>query len=307
MTSNFPKFTGIRLEDKDSYDKFISNYPPYSDILFPTLQIWWNIEGELSTSYLNKNLVIHYSQSFDHENAGYCLVGKSSVDKSIETIFSYLRKEHKTIRLVHVPEFVIKEIEHIDDFEIIEELDYNEYIIDCKGMAKLDTPEYGRIRRGVNRFLREVGDKKIEIINLNLSSPSKNKQLLDAINDWGETSHGKNDPLGMEKQAIKRTLKLESHLNIKNFAIYIDGEMHGLVLYHRPMGGSYYVGHHLKVNYKFSYIFDYMIHQLAIKGVNDGISYINCEMDLGIESLRSHKMKLRPVDFFRKYTILPKS
>lgn len=307
MTKNlvFPTFKEISLNDKEDYENYISKYPPYSDILFPTLQIWWNLEGNLSISYLRNNIVIHYSQPFDQENSGYCLIGDDYLDESINDIFNYLRDEHKKIRLVHMPEFMIKKIEDVNKFQIVEELDYNEYIIDCSAIVRLDTPEYSRIRKGINRFNREVDGKNVEIKKLDLASKDVRDLLLGSLEEWESMHQAKNDPLLQEKQAIHRTLSMSKDLGIRNICIYIDNELEGYVLYHRPKGKEYYVGHHLKVSYRYSYIFDYMIHQLAKKGLEHGIQYLNCEMDLGIESLRAHKMKLRPIDFFRKYTILP--
>jgi hypothetical protein len=89
-------------------------------------------------------------------------------------------------------------------------------------------------------------------------------------------------------------------------ALYIDKQLHGIIIYHRPLDGEYYVMHHLKANYETPYISDYMHHEMAKRAMVDNVSKLNIEMDLGIENLKKHKMTLRPAHFLKKYRITPR-
>lgn len=306
MIPIFPDFAPLTLDHKEDYERLVSLYPPFSDISFATLHIWWNLEGKLKLCALNGNVVINYHLPFDSENSGFSLIGKHDLEASILALFDYLRREHHPMRLVHVPDFVVKEIKHRDWLNFEEELDYNEYILDAKGLASLEDALHGRTRRKVKRFLREIEDRKMEIRELNLSSVEEQEKLFEAILLWEAEHPSKNDPEHTEHKAIKKTLSQAKHFGIRHLGLYVDDSLHAIVLYHQASDNNHFILHHLKVDYSIPYIFDYMTHRIASKAVQEGIDFLNMEMDLGIESLRNHKMGLRPVDFFRKYTITPK-
>jgi len=301
---DFPAFAPLALENKDDYEHLIAEYPPFSDIAFATLHIWWNLEGKLELSMLNGNIVINYQLEFDPENSGLCLVGKDHLEDSVRTIFEHLRQNQQPARLVHVPQFVADKLSR-QDFVIEEELDYNEYILDSKALAKLEGSLHGKNRRRVNRFLREVEGRQVEFKQLDLESPEVQKELFEAILAWENTKSSSNDPDKTERDAIQKTLSHARHLGVKHVGLYIDGELHGIVLFHETHDKNHYVLHHIKVNYSTPYIFYYIVHHVANQAAQAGVNYLNMEMDLGIQNLREHKLALRPVDFFRKFTIKP--
>lgn len=303
MLPTFPVFAKLTLDDKQKYNSLIAEYPPISDISFTSLHIWWNLDGKLSISSLNNNLVINYSLPFDKENSGYSLIGKNLVDESIQTILEHLRPGDQVARLVHVPEFVTTAIQHKERLHIEEEPDYNEYILDSKALASLEGSDHARTRRKVNRFLRELEDSRIEIKSLDLSLPEIREMLLKSVVEWNEKYPSENDPDLTEHQAIQTTLAHSVIFETKNLCFFVDEKLHGFVLYHQPIDKNYYIINHLKVDYGIPFIFDYVTNQLAIKALEQGVTFLNMEMDLGIEGLRMHKMGLRPVSFFKKYTI----
>lgn len=305
MLSAFPDFAPLVLDHKEDYERLVQEYPPFSDISFATLHIWWNLEGKLQLSILNGNVIINYHLPFDSENSGLSIVGKHSLEATFLVLFEYLRKKGKPVKLVHVPEFVIKQLRHLDWLQLEEEIDYNEYILDSKGLANLEGASYGRVRRKVNRFLREVEDREVEIRELDLLSPDTRDELFRAITEWEKDQPSKNDRQHIEHQAIKQTLDHAEHFGIRHMGLYIDNKLHAIVLYHQAHDNNHFILHHLKVDYSIPYIFDYVTHRIADKAAQEGINFLNMEMDLGIDNLRQHKMGLRPVEFFRKYTVRP--
>lgn len=305
MLASFPNFTPITLDHKDDYDRMVAEYPPFSDISFATLQIWWNLEGKLELCELNGNIVINYHLPFDDTNSGISLIGKRDIDSSISTLFEYLKTEGKPVKLVHVPEFVTEAIRDKSRLAITEELDYNEYILDSHALASLEDAAHGRTRRKVRRFMREVEDRKVEIRELNLSSEAIRQELFESIIAWEKSRSSTNDPDNTEHQAVQRTLAHAEQVGIHHLGLYIDNKLYAIVLYHQSHDKKHFILHHLKVDYSIPFIFDYMTHRIADKAVREDVDFLNMEMDLGIESLRRHKMGLRPVDFFRKYTVMP--
>ena len=306
MLPKFPTFVPLNLEDKEKYNTIIADHPPYTDFLFATLHIWWNLGDQLSISSTHKNLVINYYQPFDKENTGLCLIGKEKIDESIKDIFEYLKKENKPIRLIHVPEFVIKNIIDKKNLIIKEEKDYAEYILDTEQLSKLEGHKYYDLRYQVKRFMREVDGKPLEIRSLDLSLQNNKEEIKNYISKWEKENPTHNDPGHTEKLALEKSLSNAVDLELENIAVYIDGELYGIVIYHRPLKKEYYVLHHMKVSYNIPFISDYIYHQLAKKAQNEGVSLLNIEMDLGNEKLKRHKLRLSPVTFFKKYTISPK-
>ena len=305
MLPHFPEFTPLKLENKAYYEELISKYPPFSNISFAGLQIWWNLEGHLTVSSIHQNLIINYHLPFDKDNSGLSLIGNESLDHSIDEIFAYLRKEHQAVKLVHIPDFVVAKIKNKDAYIFEEELDYNEYIFDAQALATLEGPRQARTRTQINRFRREVENRKVEIKSLDLSSDTTRRELQEAILAWEEIHPPKNDPDHTEHQALQRTMSHAKLLGIQYLGLYVDGRLHGIVLYNKSQDTKYYTINHLRVDYSIPYIFDYMVHSLAKQGVEEGVDFLNMEMDLGIESLRKHKQWLQPVNFFRQYTVKP--
>lgn len=306
MLQDFPHFSKLTPQDKVAYNQAVRDYPPYSDILFSTLHIWWNQYEKLAISLLNGNVVIRYHLPFDKANSGYCLVGKHKIDKSIETIFKYLKQERETIKLVHIPEFVIEKLQHKTKYLISEEADYHEYILDSQALARLEGSSHGHIRTQINRFLREVEGKKVEPRSLDLSIVQNQDHIFESILEWEKGRPPRNDPSRTEHEALKRTLAQAAALDIESLALYVDDRLHGVILYHQTPAKDHYVIHHLRFDYTIPYVSDFMTKELAKRAVDANVPYINMEMDLGIDNLRRHKMKLRPVHFFKKYTVRPR-
>ena len=305
MIPSFPKFAPLTFQNKDDYERLVSGYPPLSDISFSSLQIWWNLDDQLSLSMIDDNIVINYRQSFDEINSGYCIIGETDLDNSIDRIFEYLSDRSELIKLVHVPEFVVKKISNIDKYNLEEEIDYNEYILDSRALASLEDPLHGRTRRKVKRFLREVEDRKVEVKELDLSDPAIQKDLLETVTLWEGNKKSNNDPDSSELKAMKKTIQHGANMGIVYLALYIDDKPYAVILYHLSHDSNYYIIHHLKVDYSIPFIFDYVTHHIANRAAKEDVNFLNMEMDLGIENMRRHKMGLRPVDFFRKYTITP--
>ena len=300
---DFPHFAPLKLEDKDSYEKLVAEFPPHSDIAFATLHIWWNLEEKLTVSSINGNVIINYRLPHDKENSGYSLIGKRDIDASIQAVFDHLRNQGQSVKLVHVPEFVVDEVKHKELLDLQEEADYNEYILDSNAAATLPGGDYANTRKKINRFLRRLEDKQIETRSLDLTATGSIDRLLETIQEWEKNRPWKNDPDRTEYQAIKKTLEYASLLDIENLSLYIDGKLSGISLYHKSTDGQYYMMHHLKVDHNVDYIVDYIEQCVAKKAVAENVPYLNLEMDLGIEGLREHKLGMKPVDFFRKYTI----
>jgi hypothetical protein len=303
--ANFPDFQNLELDDRQEYEELTSQLEPVSDISFSTLQIWWNFEKKLAISNLLGNVVINYYQPFDAENSGMTLAGDEKVNEAAEHLMDYLASTGSPRKLIHVPEFTAKELDQ-EKFDLVEEPDYNEYVLDTEALCKLEGGDFSRLRRKVNRFLRESEGKEISVTKLNLADPTVQESVFESIKHWEEKSGKDNDPEHTEHAAIQNTLRFVSEFGIENLCIYVDGQLGAVAFYEPTADGQYYIVHHLKVDYEHMHIFEYMTHQLALKAQENHVPFLNYEMDLGLPSLRQFKQGLRPVRYFKKFTVYPK-
>ncbi|HET7827297.1 MAG TPA: phosphatidylglycerol lysyltransferase domain-containing protein [Candidatus Saccharimonadales bacterium] len=303
MSPMFPDFKKLTLDDRQQYLRLVADYTPFSDISFTTLHIWWNLDEKLYFSVLDDNLVLNYSQPFDQAGAGLSLIGHHQIDRSIDKLFEFLKDQKRQPRLVHVPEFAVDKIEDRGRFLIEEEVDMHEYVMDAAACAKLEGPDLGRIRRKVNRFLREVEGHEVELKALDLGLQANRQLIISSTMEWQTKFPKANDPGRTEMPALQAAVRHHQALEIKNLCLFIDGKLHGVALYHQSHDGEYYTLNHLKVDYTFPFIFDYLTNQVAVKAAEHKVLYLNMEMDLGIEGLRQHKLGLRPIRFLKKYTI----
>ncbi len=306
MIPDFPIFTTLNIDLKDHYNNLIENYIPYSDITFTTLQIWWNLNDELKVSKLNKNLVISYTQPFENESSGLSLIGLDQIDSSINILFNYLEKNKLNQRIIHVPEFVISSINNPETFIINEENDYHEYILDANELVNLNGSDFQTLRKKIRRFNKSVENKKTEIRNINLKNKHVQLKLLDTIDLWNKQNLKNNDPDKTELLALNKLFSNIDYLDIENLALYIDEKLEGIVIFHQPLNSEYIIMHHLKALYRYPFITDYIHHEMAKLAIKRKVSKLNIEMDLGLESLKKHKSSLRPTDYLKKFTILPK-
>ncbi len=305
MVPDFPNFIPLSLDLKEEYNRAISTLPPYSDISFVTLQTWWSLTNKTSIALLNANLVISYHLILDPVHSGLGLIGTTDIETSVNTLFAYLEGRKEEVKLVNVPEFVIDKMTHKEKYVIKEETDFNEYLLDSAGLANLEGSQYQTLRKKIKRFKNSVNGKDIELRNLDLSLLEVQEQLLESIAAWEKAKNTGNDPDNLEHLAIKTIMEKSKALDIQSLALYINKQLHGILIYHQPPGHGYYILHHLKVNYDNPYVSDYMHHAIAKKASESNVHTLNVEMDLGIENLRQHKLTLRPKGYFKKFTVLP--
>jgi hypothetical protein len=307
MLPTFPDFLPLTLEHKEMYNQLVADYPPFSDISFTNLHIWWNLDGKLAASRLNSNLVLNYSLPFDPEHSGYGLIGRHKIDESLQVIFSFLKDQGRPARAVNVPEFTIERIKHKQAYKIYEEPDFHEYIMGAQQLAELAGRDHGRTRRKVQRFRRESEGHEIRVQPLHMSTPEARQNILKVIKHWHQQYPSQNDPERLEEQALENTLTHAPHLETQSLGVFIDQKLHGLTLFHITPDKNHYIVNHLKVDYQYPYIFDFLTKKLAEHAVKNGVEYLNMEMDLGIEGMRQHKLGLRPVMFYKKFTVEPSS
>jgi hypothetical protein len=302
----FPEFETLTIADRGRFESLTSNYPQYSDICLSSLLIWWGFSRPAEFSTLNGNVVLRYELPGDPDNSGLCLVGTNDVDGCMDLVLNHLEATGEPARLVHVPAFTVDCMNNVEaDLNVAEERDWAEYVIDTEMLACLGGAEIGRIRRKVNRCSREIEGRNHSLVELDLLDGKVLDDLVALIKVWNSSNGTQNaDPdEGGTASAIRNTASVSSDLGISNIALHVDGALVAIGLFSVTQDQQYLIVHHLKANYEIPFVFDYMTHLLAKAAAELQVPRINMEMDLGIESLRFHKMALRPVELLAKYTV----
>lgn len=299
----FPQFSKLTLADKEAYEDLIVDFPPISDISFASLMYWWNSLDSCQISQLNDNLIISYWLPGDEKHSGLSIVGVKRLDASICSIFDYQREKGEQPRLVHVPEFVIRNLQYPDLFKFKEERGFDEYIIPISRLYPLEGAAIHR-RWRIKRFLAQIDDKGLVTKSLNLMDEANQELLLGAAKEWWHKG-GINDLLKLEMDALEVSVRHAEELGLENLCIYLDGELQGFCIYQLPPDLEYVIVSHVKINDRVHRMLDFVGFQLAKHFYEQGIRYVNLEYDLGLPMLRMVKLSLGPCNYFRKYTIEP--
>lgn len=303
MFKTFPEFSRLTFANKEVYEALIREYLPIADISFAILMLWWNSLDSLAVSLLNDNVVISYWLPGDEKRSGLSIVGTNKIDESLCTIFDYLQAKGDDARMVYVPEFVISHIEHPELFRFIGERSHDEYILSLNKYYPLrHAVSYRRHR--VNKFLSKVDESQIAVKSLDLSLEENQQTLLECDAKW-PTKGTINELVKISGEAMRNAIINADAVGMENVCLYIGNKPHAYILYQLPADKRYAIFSHAKINYDIPYTFDYMVYAFSRWFIDQGISLINIDCDLGLPMLRMIKLALGPTNYFRKYTITP--
>jgi hypothetical protein len=302
MLAKFPNFSNITLEDRRMYERLMSGYPPYASLCFSKLMLFWDQLDNLAMSDLNGNLVISYWWPGSEENSGLSLIGRERLDESFCTIFDHIREQNDEPRLVHVPEFVVTKLKYPELFGFRDERDFDEYVVPLKSLYPLSNVLPLK-RKKVEKFKRR--GYQLEVKSLDLNKTENVVKLLYCAQEWhqkGNVNHTV-DPV---QEVIRYAITRATPLGINNICLFMDGELGGFLLYSKPEDSRYIIANFIKVNPTIPDLFDFMEFTWAKWMSARGVSYANLDCDLGLPQMRRIRLRLGPVNFFRKYTVEPR-
>ncbi|HSX33317.1 MAG TPA: phosphatidylglycerol lysyltransferase domain-containing protein [Candidatus Saccharimonadales bacterium] len=302
----FPEFSKLTLADKAEYEALIKDFPPYTDLSFPGLFIWWSLLNSLAVAELYGNLVISYWLPGDDKTSGLAVAGTKHIDETVCNIFDYLREQDKHPRLVCVPEFVISHMRYPELFKFEEQRDQSECVFDLRAFHYPLLSANPNAKRKIKRFVGCVGVENIKIQSLDLTVRSNRNALLNFAIAW-ENGGRANKIATLEYEVLPIAVENAKDLGIKNICVYIHGTLQGFLMYQLPSDSRYVIATFFKANDRIVGFYDYMLYACARHFSELGITYINFEQDLGVPSLRAEKLRLGPTNFLRKYTVEPAS
>lgn len=301
--ATFPKFSKLTLEDRDVWEDLVADYPPISDISFPAMMTWWNSLGAIRVSQLNDNLILSYWMPGDEKNSGLSIVGTKKVDETICSIFDYLKERGEEPRLVHVPEFVLQNVQFPEMYACKGERAYDECILQVKKFAVVENIPL-LSRRRIRRFLINHGEEGFSVKQLDLSQSQNKQALLDAHERWKNMS-----PFNKLNQAAEEAMYEYIHkadkIGVENLCFYFNGQLHAYILFSWPASNKYALTTFGAFSFERPGLFEFAGHKFAQWFDEQGVEYLNIDIDWGNIAYRSLQLMLGPSHFFRKYTIKP--
>ncbi len=298
----------MELSDRKAYEEFYSLMAPYADYSFNNLMIWLDLNDDLFVSRYDRNLVFRFTDVLDQNKMSYAIIGLRNYKKAIAKLFEYQKVVKIEQIITMVPEFYADALNDSNKQLIItEDKDNKEYIFDTSKSYILSGKESENLRYKINYFIKHYGDDVL-VKEINLNDDKDRNILINAMHKWGShrSIQDSNTKLGVEGLAIDKYLRIYEHLSSRCLAIFLSNEVIGFSIFHLPPHKNYAIGEHIKCDYKYRYIFDFIYYCTITRLHSNGIRYINGEQDLGIPGIRKHKQEMKPIGYFKKYNISPK-
>lgn len=308
--TRFPEFKKYNVnEDYEGYKYFYGQIEPVSDFSPNNISVWLDINNDLYLAEDHGNLILRYSCPFLDNKTVYSVIGINSPIKTIDKLLAYQDMNGLPQELIMIPQTVVAHIKHkdLEKLNVEEDTENFDYIYLVADKANLTSPDVAKFRRTINRFIRDYGDE-VTIKEIDLTDKIEASKLVNALHTWKSGNVvSNNDKLSIEGVAIDRYLNKREQLAPHCLEVFVGDVMVGFSIYNYPPQKAYAIINHIKCNYSYTNVFDFVFFCIMSHLKMDGIIYANGEQDLGIEGLRDYKHKLGPVSYIKRYTIKPRT
>lgn len=300
----FPQFSELTFSDREKYEELIADYPPISDITFPMLMVWWSALDNCRVAQLNSNLVISYWIPGEEEGSGLSIIGTNKIDESICTIFDYQLEKGTSPKLVHVPEFVLTNINYPGIFKVKDERKYDEFVISTDYFVSMKgMPELKKER--VRKALIDISKQKVSVRPLDLSNIINQELLSSMCKYWNK---GLFNAMGKHQaECVEQSIWYADDLGFKYLCLFIDDRIASFIIYQNSFDAEMAIVNFARYNYNIPQIFEISCTHFCGWFLERGIKFLNIQEDLGTDLSRNTKLGMAPVNFFRKYTVEPRS
>lgn len=302
MIPLFPKFKKLELADKKEIESFTKQFPPYSDYNFTSMYCY-NTEDKMRVSWLNGNLVVRFQDYLTNE-LFYSFLGTKKVAETAAALLDFSKKKSLPPMLKLIPEVTVQADGKLSElFVVKEDRDNFDYIYDVLKLACLRGKKYYTKLKQVKRFYKLHPDCRVG--NLDINNPMIKKAIINVFVTWEKTKGKMRKETKHELIALKRLLKQTHIFNLFSIGVYLKKKLIGFsiaeVIYKK-----YALHHFIKANVLYKEIFTIIYKALAENISIQKIDFLNNEQDLGINGLRQAKLLWKPLNFFKKYSLLCK-
>lgn len=304
MFKTFPEFTKLTLQDREEYESYIKDFPPYANLAFESIMTWWNALGQAAVSRLNDNLIISYWLPGFESDAGLALVGTNEVDSSLCILFDHLAAKGERRRLIFVPESVVRNVQYPELFRFkAQRADY-EYILSTAQHADLDSMASWK-KQKILRQLNGLENLRVEVRPLRLEDRKESVIFLETVKPWWRRNINFFGEL--EQDALSLLIKYYRELKLNSVALFIEGRLQGFCIYSIPQDQRYIIVQCIKATSGKLLRFELIGHLFAKYLSERGVELANINSDSGNLPLRMFMLTLGPHNFLHNYIVEPAS
>jgi len=309
----------INIADAKAFDARINTSEYYDSLSWSTLNTW-DREGHARFFVINDDTVISMSRDLADMHYEYWAILSEPPDlaQTLERLYrgendvttTDIDWQHITFSLVG--QAAATALVHTDEatsaYHIAPNPDSSEYIYDTPDLLAPSGKRMRRYKYNLLLFNRLFSDTDVQIEQVD-DDPVKIHTLLETVRAWhtdGNTSG--NDKVGAEYVALEHLFEQPVGEDTHVYKITIDGTTAAFSVTRYLPAAHMLVIPHLKCNYAYQGIFDKSL-QLTLEAATQtqAFSEVNLSSDMGIEGLRQHKLRLRPIRMQQIYTVMPAS
>lgn len=300
MIPQFPEFKNLEITDKEEIENITKQFPPHSDFHFISIYCW-DIDNSTLISTLNENLILKQIDCLTGEQF-FSLIGINSVQETINKISDFLSQNNLPLVLRWVPEETVACLNGTEAI-VTEDRDYFDYVYNVEDFHNAVGGKYKSYRKNISSFIRN--NPNITTRLLDLSNKHVRIQINSLFNNWVEKKEKRNKDCEpqFECKAINKLLLSSIEFNsLIALGVYHNEELIAFAIedfIDIEFGCCLF----WKANLNYLGIYHFLQKEVTKLYHENGIKLMNWESDLGLESLRTSKLRYNPAFFLKKYKI----
>ena len=301
----FPAFAPLTIAQSEFFHELVRALPPYEECSQISWHLWF-IAGNVRVAQLHGNLVLSWSNS-ENGQSFYTFLGATEPEKTAAALLAVAESAPSPAELRLLPEEAAKSLSNLH-FTVEEDREHFDYILDATSISEYRGNKYQAKRRWVNHFGRRNGTR---VAPLDLSATSEAKSVIDLHSRWKQNKSFNGEPIrpsvlwGKEPDDMCHLFPLGAKFGLLTLGIWSAAdELIACSISECVQPGPYAIIHFIKADTRIYHgSFEVMMQETAKMLLGSGCSLINFGPDLGIPSLRTSKLRYRPIAFLKKYTV----
>jgi len=278
-------FHPLTLEDKPLFDIHYKTFPPiHSDNLFTTMISWMDY-AQYHYAMVDDTLCIM-------TKIGNIIRFRPPIGKRSKTIADqviHLAKQQDSDYPLGIIDEPTKDwlSATYPNLVISPHRDFFEYVYTAADLAELSGSAYAKIRNRLNKFTKQ------HIYTVEEIDKDDIEEVRKFLHRWCLWKDCSSDPfLEQEKKAILTSMDLFFELDLRGLAIRINGAIESIAIYEQ-MNSNTAVVHYEKGSPDYDGIYK-AINAETAKILQEEVTFVNRESDMGIPGLRKAKLSYRP-------------
>ncbi len=267
-----------------------------SDYTVGAMYMWRDF---YNTSYTIFDDMILYKVKFLGRTSFTIPVGNGSLDKAMDALKEYCRKEELPLWFCTIPEEGLSIL--VDQYHGTipgtPSRDWADYLYNAEDLAEMAGRRYSGQRNHINKFKKLYPNYHYEKI-----TPDNLQRVVDFLIDY-QVRFGKDNNLA--KEELDRSLELLPYLDkfrLPGGFIEVDGTIVAMAI-GEIINDTLYC-HIEKANREYPGSYQMIVKEFSKNTITPEIKYINREEDVGDEGLRTSKLSYHPIQLLDKYCVL---